>query len=132
MQFASKKMVKEQKSRIIFQKIFSLTLLYSKGTGYGIADLAASDLSISNNCFYNNKNGNLYQCSSSNDDLQDPKTHNIFIWAPRPAVRRSKKNMKQLIEWKNSEKGCGGEHDNRNSFHSQHWKCIMLYWQQWG
>jgi hypothetical protein len=40
--------------------------------------------------------------------------------------------MEQLIEWKNSEKGCGGEHDNRNSFHSQHWKFIMLYWQQWG
>jgi hypothetical protein len=45
------------------------------GNGYGIADRSGAGLSIVNNCFYNNQNGNLYSCSSSGDDLQDPKSH---------------------------------------------------------
>ncbi len=46
-----------------------------EGSGYGIANIAGSDLSIISNCFFNNLNGNLYKCSSSGDDRQDPKTH---------------------------------------------------------
>ncbi len=45
------------------------------GSGYGIANKAGSDLSIISNCFYDNLNGNCYKCSSSGDDLQDPRTH---------------------------------------------------------
>ncbi|MDQ1252025.1 MAG: Disaggr assoc protein [Euryarchaeota archaeon] len=45
------------------------------GTGYGIADLVGADLSVSNNCFFNNQNGGLYRTTSSINDLMDPKTH---------------------------------------------------------
>jgi hypothetical protein len=60
----------------IFTNTLPHTAISQRGTGFAIADLAASDYSIGNNCFYNNQNGNCYGCSSSNDDLQDPKTHN--------------------------------------------------------
>jgi len=60
----------------IFTNCLDHIAISQRGTGFAIADLAASDYSISNNCFYNNQNGNCYGCSSSNDDLQDPKTHN--------------------------------------------------------
>jgi len=53
----------------------SHTGISQTATGKGIADLAGAALSITNNCFYNNQNGNLYQCTSSGDDLQNPKTH---------------------------------------------------------
>jgi hypothetical protein len=46
------------------------------GSGYGIANKAGSDLSIISNCFFNNLNGDLYKCTSTNDDKADPKTHN--------------------------------------------------------
>lgn len=46
-----------------------------EGTGYGITDRSGASLSIMNNCFYANQNGNLYCCTSSGDDLQDPKEH---------------------------------------------------------
>ena len=51
------------------------TVISQTGTGYGIADLVGAGLSITGNCFYNNQNGNLYQTTSFNDDLTDPKTH---------------------------------------------------------
>jgi hypothetical protein len=51
------------------------TFISQTGTGYGIADLAGADLSITGNCFYGNENGNLYQATSFNDDPADPKTH---------------------------------------------------------
>ncbi|MDR3585657.1 MAG: hypothetical protein P4L59_10070, partial [Desulfosporosinus sp.] len=59
----------------IFVNTCSHVAISQRGTGFAIADLAASDLSISNNCFFNNLNGGLYSCTSSADDLQDPKTH---------------------------------------------------------
>lgn len=51
------------------------TFISQAGAGYGIADLAGANLSITGNCFYGNENGNLYQAASLNDDLVDPKTH---------------------------------------------------------
>jgi hypothetical protein len=45
------------------------------GAGYGIVNSAGADLTISSNCFFNNLNGNVLKSTSSNDDLQDPKTH---------------------------------------------------------
>jgi len=53
------------------------------GTGCGIADLARVNFSVTDNCFFNNQNGNLYKTTSSNNDLQDPKTHTTssgWIW----------------------------------------------------
>ncbi|MGB9928821.1 MAG: right-handed parallel beta-helix repeat-containing protein [Methanosarcina sp.] len=52
------------------------TRISQAGTGYGIANRAGANFTVSGNCFWNNLNGNLYQISSSNDDLQNPKTHN--------------------------------------------------------
>lgn len=45
------------------------------GTGSGIVNRAGSSFSVLNNCFFENENGNLYSCTSSGDDLEDPKTH---------------------------------------------------------
>ncbi len=67
----------------IFANTVQHTVISQTGTGYGIADLVEADLSISNNCFYNNENGNLYQTISFNADLADPKTHRTssgWIW----------------------------------------------------
>lgn len=51
------------------------TFIPQTGTGYGIADLAEANLSVTGNCFYGNENGNYYQATTFNDDLADPKTH---------------------------------------------------------
>ena len=59
----------------IFANTVQHTVISQTGTGYGIADLVGAKLSIANNCFYNNENGNLYQTISFNADLADPKTH---------------------------------------------------------
>ena len=45
------------------------------GTGYGVANRAGSSFDVLNNCFFGNNNGNLFKCSSSGDDLDNPKTH---------------------------------------------------------
>jgi hypothetical protein len=58
--------------------------IYQAGTGYGISNRAGSSLSILNNCFFGNENGDLYKCSSSGDDLDNPKTHitsSGWIWS---------------------------------------------------
>lgn len=47
----------------------------SGADGYGINNENGASLSITDNCFYNNIAGNLNKCTSNNDDLQDPKTH---------------------------------------------------------
>jgi hypothetical protein len=64
---------------IIKDNIITNTVQHSAisqiGTGYGIADLAGANLSITGNCFYCNQNGSSYQATSFNDDLADPKTH---------------------------------------------------------
>ncbi|MGB9929953.1 MAG: right-handed parallel beta-helix repeat-containing protein [Methanosarcina sp.] len=64
---------------IIKDNVFTNTaqhaVISQAGTGYGIADLAEAGIFITNNSFYNNENGNLYQANSLNDDLADPKTH---------------------------------------------------------
>lgn len=46
------------------------------GTGYGINNRRNSEISISNNCFFNNFNGNVFRADSIGDDLQDPTVHN--------------------------------------------------------
>lgn len=51
------------------------TFIPQTGTGYGIADLAEANISVTGNCFYGNENGDYYQATSFNDDLADPKTH---------------------------------------------------------
>ena len=51
------------------------TAIPQMGTGYAIADLVGANLSVTNNCFYNNENGDVYQTSSFNADFADPKTH---------------------------------------------------------
>ena len=63
----------------IKDNIFTNTLphvaISQSGTGYAIADLVGSDLLISSNCFFNNANGNCFRCSSTGDDLREPKTY---------------------------------------------------------
>jgi parallel beta-helix repeat protein len=50
------------------------TFISQTGTGYGIADLVGAGLTITGNCFYSNEKGNLYQTTSYNDTLANPKT----------------------------------------------------------
>lgn len=67
----------------IFTDTLSHVAISQTGTGFSIADLVDAGLSINNNCFYNNQNGNLYKCTSLEDDTQDPKTHHTssgWIW----------------------------------------------------
>jgi hypothetical protein len=67
----------------IFANTIQHTVISQTGAGYGIADLVGAGLYISNNCFYNNENGDLYQATSFNADLADPKTHQTssgWIW----------------------------------------------------
>jgi len=45
------------------------------GTGYGVANRASAGMTIKDNCFWGNVNGNLYKCTSSGDDTEDPKKH---------------------------------------------------------
>lgn len=51
------------------------TFIPQTGTGFGIADLAEANLSVTGNCFYGNEKGSIYQATSFNDDLADPRTH---------------------------------------------------------
>lgn len=54
-----------------------------KSSGYGVENSAGTSLSIMDNCFFNNVNDDLLKCSSSGDDLADPKTHvtsSGWIW----------------------------------------------------
>ena len=53
------------------------------GTGYGINNKGNAEISISNNCFFNNAGGNVFKANSIGDDLQDPAGHNTssgWIW----------------------------------------------------
>jgi parallel beta-helix repeat protein len=59
------------------------TVIPQTSTGYAIADLAGAGLFITDNCFYNNEKGSLYQVTSFNDDFLNPKTHQTssgWIW----------------------------------------------------
>ncbi len=59
----------------VFTNIIQHTILSQTGTGYAIADLVGANISINNNSFYNNENGDVYHTSSSNANFTDPKTH---------------------------------------------------------
>jgi hypothetical protein len=59
----------------VFTNIIQHTAIPQMGTGYAIADLVGANLSVTNNCFYNNENGDVSQTSSFNADFADPKTH---------------------------------------------------------
>ncbi len=59
----------------VFTNTIQHTAISQTGTGYAIADLVGANLSVTNNSFYNNENGDVYQTSFSNADFRDPKTH---------------------------------------------------------
>jgi parallel beta-helix repeat protein len=67
----------------VFTNTAQHTAISQTGTGYAIADLVGANLSVVNNCFYNNEKGDVYQTSFSNSDFRDPKTNQIssgWIW----------------------------------------------------
>lgn len=59
----------------VFTNVVQHTAISQTRTGYAIADFVGANLSVTNNCFYNNENGDAYQTSFSNADFRDPKTH---------------------------------------------------------
>ncbi|MDQ1252800.1 MAG: hypothetical protein QG646_1932 [Euryarchaeota archaeon] len=53
------------------------------GTGYGVNNRQEAPISILNNCFFNNVNGNVFGADSTGNDLQDPTNHNTssdWVW----------------------------------------------------
>ena len=89
----------------IKDNIFTNTLphvaLSQSGTGYAIADLVGSDLSINNNCFLNNANGNYLGV------------------LPQEAIYRIRKLIKLLLV------GTGQvQHGHVQKSHPCHWKAL--------
>jgi hypothetical protein len=53
------------------------------GNGYGIANRAGASLSVKNNCFWNNENGDTYKVTAKSSDFKDPKkykTSSGWVW----------------------------------------------------
>jgi len=69
--------VKSSGTSTIRNNIITNTLKHVRTNvdGFGISNENSASLTITSNCFYNNIAGNLHLCTSTNDDLQDPKTH---------------------------------------------------------
>ncbi len=80
----------------VFTNIIQHTAISQTETGYVIADLVGANFSVTNNCFYNNVNGDVYQTSYSNPDFADPIIHQIssgWIWTGSTWTCKSVKPM---------------------------------------